>query len=222
MPQSDRLLYEALKAQLAKFGGSGEKAFAEPFRKPKSDGTPGPIVKKVKLCEKATLSVPVLDGKGAADNDSMVRIDVFFVENDGYYFVPVYVSDTIRSELPDRACVHSKPYSEWKRMDDRNFVFSLYPNDLIRVTGKKGLKLRLTNTESTLPPSYETKSEFLYYKGANISTASIAAITHDGAYRLEGLGIKTLVRLEKYTVDVLGNYSRVGKETRQGFNIKRG
>lgn len=222
MPQSDRLLYEALKAQLAKFGGSGERAFAEPFRKPKSDGTPGPIVNKVKLCEKATLSVPVLDGKGAADNDSMVRIDVFFVENDGYYFVPVYVSDTIRSELPDRACVHSKPYSEWKRMDDRNFVFSLYPNDLIRVTGKKGLKLRLTNAESTLPPSYETKSEFLYYKGADISTASIIGISHDGAYKVKGLGIKTLVRLEKYTVDVLGNYSRVGKETRQGFNIKIG
>ena len=107
-------------------------------------------------------------------------------------------------------------------MDDGDFIFSLYPNDLIKVTAQKGLKLRLANAESTLPPSYETKSEFLYFKGADIHTASIKGISHDGAYKVKGLGIKTLVRLEKYTVDVLGNYSRVGKETRQGFNIKRG
>ena len=51
MPQSDTLLYEALKAQLLKFDGDAKKAFAEPFHKPKSDGTPGPIVNKVKLRE---------------------------------------------------------------------------------------------------------------------------------------------------------------------------
>ncbi|MBR6312816.1 MAG: type II CRISPR RNA-guided endonuclease Cas9, partial [Oscillospiraceae bacterium] len=34
-PASDRLLYEALKARLHRFGGDAAKAFAEPFRKPK-------------------------------------------------------------------------------------------------------------------------------------------------------------------------------------------
>ena len=48
-PSSDRLLYEALKARLLAFGGDAAKAFAEPFHKPKSDDTPGPLVKKVKL-----------------------------------------------------------------------------------------------------------------------------------------------------------------------------
>lgn len=52
------------------------KAFAEPLHKPKSDGTPGPIVNKVKICEASTLQAPVLRGDGAADNDSMVRIHV--------------------------------------------------------------------------------------------------------------------------------------------------
>ena len=105
MPQSDRLLYEALKEQLKKHGGNGAKAFAEPFHKPKSDGTPGPVVNKVKLCEPTTLNVPVLKGTGVADNDSMVRIDVFHVENDGYYFVPIYIADTLKKELPNKACV---------------------------------------------------------------------------------------------------------------------
>lgn len=52
------------------------KAFTEPLHKPKRDGTPGPIVNKVKICEASTLQAPVLRGDGAADNDSMVRIHV--------------------------------------------------------------------------------------------------------------------------------------------------
>ncbi len=108
-PESDRLLYEALRDRLAAFGGNGAKAFAEPFYKPRRDGTPGPLVKKVKLCEPSTLNVPVHGGKGVADNDSMVRIDVFHVEGEGYYFVPVYVADTLKSELPNLACVQRKP-----------------------------------------------------------------------------------------------------------------
>lgn len=156
MPQSDRLLYEALKAQLMKYGGDGAKAFTQPFHKPKSDGTPGPIVNKVKLCEPTTLHVPVLKGTGVADNDSMVRIDVFYVEGEGYYFVPIYIADTLKKELPSKACVAFKPYEDWKAMSDENFIFSLYPNDLMRVTHKNKLKLTKAQKESTLPDTYET------------------------------------------------------------------
>ena len=39
--------------------------------------------------------------------------------------------------------------------------------------------------------------------------------------KLFGLGVKTLEKLEKYTVDVLGEHHKVGKEVRQPFNIKR-
>lgn len=45
---SDVLLYNALKDRLLQFGGDGKKAFAEPFYKPKSDGTRGPLVKRLK------------------------------------------------------------------------------------------------------------------------------------------------------------------------------
>ena len=220
--QDDRLLYEALKAQLKLYGGDGKKAFTQPFRKPKSDGTPGPIVNKVKLCEPTTLNVPVHQGKGVADNDSMVRIDVFKVEGDGYYFVPIYVADTLKPELPNKACVAHKAYDEWKEMQEEDFIFSLYPNDLMKVTHKKALKLTKSQKESTLPDSYETKSELLYYMGANISTGAITCRTHDSSYEISGVGIKTLENLEKYTVDVLGAYHKVEKETRQPFHRKRG
>ena len=221
-PQSDRLLYEALKARLAAFGGDGKKAFAEPFFKPKRDGTPGPRVDKVKLCEPATLSVPVLGGRGVADNDSMVRIDVFHVENDGYYFVPIYVADTLKPELPSKACVAYKPYALWKEMDDRNFVFSLYPNDLIRVVHKRSFALARAFKGSTLPDKKEVSDMLLYYVSAGISTASITCVSNDGAYIINSLGIKTLARLEKYTVDVLGEYHPVAKEPRIPFTQKRG
>ena len=217
MPQSDRLLYEALKEELKKHGGSGAKAFAEPFHKPKSDGTPGPVVNKVKLCEPTTLNVPVLKGTGVADNDSMVRIDVFHVENDGYYFVPIYIADTLKKELPNKACVAYKPYEQWKEMDDKDFIFSLYPNDLLRVTHKTKLKLTKAQKESTLPDTYETKQEMLYYISANIHTAAIGCRNHDNTYEIGGMGIKTLEKLEKFTVDVLGEYHKVEKEPRMAF-----
>ena len=48
-------------------------------------------MRKVKVYDKATSMVAVQEGKGVADNDTMVRIDVYFVPGDGYYWVPIYV-----------------------------------------------------------------------------------------------------------------------------------
>lgn len=212
-------MYEALRARLQAYGGDGKKAFAgsEPFRKPKADGTPGPIVRKVKLYEKASLSVPVHGGRGAADNDTMVRVDVFFVPGDGYYLVPIYVSDTRKKELPNRAVVAHKSYNDWKVMKEADFLFSLYPNDLIEVEHKKGLTFTVAHKDSTLPPKWETKRTLCYYTSMNISVGSILVSTHDAAYTLSGLGVKTLVSLKKYEVDVLGYIRPVAKETRQRF-----
>ena len=219
---SDRLLYDALKAQLLKHNGKAEKAFSEPFYKPKADGTPGPLVNKVKLYEPTTLNVSVLQDKGVADHDSMVRIDVFYVEGDGYYFVPIYIADTLKDELPNKACVAHKPYSEWKEMKDDDFIFSLYPNDLVQITHKKGFTLTVTKKESTLTATCDRKTELMYYIGANISTGALSFRTHDDSYGIGSLGIKTLESFEKYTVDVLGTYHKVGKEVRQTFHRKRG
>lgn len=166
------------------------------------------------------MSVPVHGGKGAADNDSMVRVDVFFVEGEGYYLVPIYVADTLKPELPNRAIVAHKSMEEWKPMREEDFIFSLYPNDLIRATHKTEIKLTVQNKDSSLQPTISRKSPLLYYKKTSISSGSITCITHDNTYQIPSLGVKTLVSLEKYTVDVLGNYHRVEKEHRQSFQRK--
>lgn len=218
-PDSDRLLYEALKTRLIAFDGDAAKAFAEPFYKPKHDGTPGPLVKKVKIVEKTTLNTLVHQGHAIADNDSMVRIDVFYVEGDGYYFVPIYVADTVKPQLPNRAVVANKPYDQWKAMNDDDFIFSLYPCDPVCIHKKNGITMKLKNKQSTLTKSeyIPNKKEVLYYTGADISTGAIHVCNHDRTYMARGIGIKTLLNIEKYQVDVLGNYTRIEKEKRQTF-----
>jgi CRISPR-associated endonuclease Csn1 len=217
-PESDRLLYDALKARLQKYNGDGKKAFAEPFYKPKADGTPGPLVKKVKCFEKTTLNVLVEKGTGVADNDSMVRVDVFKVEGDGYYLVPIYVADTLKEILPNKAIVARKPHEQWKEMKEEDFVFSLYPNDLIRVQSKKDMVFAKTQKESDLPENYLAKDVLVYYKQTDISSGCIKIINSDNSYSVKGLGVKTLKSIEKYQVDVLGNYHKVSKEKRLSFH----
>lgn len=215
MPKSDVLLYNALKQRLQEYNGDGEKAFPPDyeFRKPKSNGEPGPVVKKVKIMEKSSLNVDVKGG--IAKNGSMIRIDVFYVENEGYYFVPIYVADRVKKDLPNLACSCGKDGR--KAMDDKNFVFSLYHNDLIKITAKKDMKFSLANKNSTLPANKYANEVLVYYIKAGISTASITIETHDGAYTIPSCGFKSLVKIEKYSVDALGNISKVNKEKRMYF-----
>lgn len=220
-PSSDTLLYNALKEQLTAFGGDGKKAFAEPFFKPRADGTPGAQVRKVKVYDKATSMVAVHEGKGVADNDTMVRIDVYFVPGDGYYWVPIYVADTVKPELPNKAVVQGKSYVEWKEMDEENFLFSLCQNDLIYLERKSAIKFKVKNSESTLEKEIVRNKGIVYFEGGDISTAAISVTTPEDAYFSRGLGFKTLQKVQKCQVDVLGNYTLVKKEKRQNFPAQR-
>lgn len=220
-PSSDTLLYNALKEQLTAFGGDGKKAFAEPFFKPRADGTPGAQVRKVKVYDKATSMVAVHEGKGVADNDTMVRIDVYFVPGDGYYWVPIYVADTVKPELPNKAVIAHKNYAEWKEMDENDFLFSLCQNDLIYLERKSAIKFKVKNSESTLEKEIVRNKGIVYFEGGDISTAAISVTTPEDAYFSRGLGFKTLQKVQKYQVDVLGNYTLVKKEKRQNFPAQR-
>lgn len=217
LKSSDTLLYNALLQRLNEFGGDAKAAFADEFHKPKADGTPGPIVKKVKIKKPSSSNVKARNknGLGVAENSSMIRIDVFYVENEGYYFVPIYVADTVSPMLPNLACSQTK--NGWKEMKDNDFIFSLYPNDLIKITAKKDMKFSLANKESGLPKNKYANEVLVYYSAADISNASISVIMHDNAYKFRGCGIKSLVKLEKYTVDPLGNVSKVNREKRMYF-----
>ena len=213
-PESDKLLYQALKEQLEQYGGDAKKAFEEPFYKPKADGSKGNLVRKVKTYDKLTLGVPVNSGKGIAANanGAMVRVDVFCASGK-YYFVPVYISDVVKKKLPTKAVTRNKPYGQWKEMEDKDFIFSLYSRDLISFKSKGGKKVTCVDGRPKV-----VNEEVVYYYGANISTASFNGKSHNGSFEFDGLGIQGLLYLKKYQVDVLGNISEVKQEKRMGFH----
>ena len=215
--ESDMLLYNALKRQLQLYSNDAEKAFAQEFHKPKADDSKGPVVKKVKVIEKQSSGVYVHEGKGITANGDMIRIDVFR-ENGKYFFVPIYAADVVKKVLPNKAATAGKNYENWREMKDENFVFSLYPKDLIHIKTKKedGLKIKWSN--GTLDKRQE---EISYFSKANISTASIAGFANDKSFSFEGLGIQSLAVFEKCQVDVLGNISVVKHEKRMDFSAKK-
>lgn len=210
--ESDRLLYDALLRRLQMYSGDAKKAFpeGEDFHKPTSTGEEGPVVKKVKIMKKQTAGVSVGKG-GIAENGGMIRVDVFQV-NKKYYFVPIYYADAVAKRLPNKACVALKPKSEWKEMEDQFFIFSLYPGDLLHFKHKKGMKVTYFDKAQGL-----VSEDYIYFTGADIATASFAGDSNDKTFSLRGMGIQSLEVLEKCQVDVLGNITKVNKETRMTF-----
>ena len=222
-PSSDRLLYEALKKRLEQFDGKGKDAFKEPFHKPKSDGSPGPIVKKCKVLDKINLAVQVHGGNGATSNanGSMIRVDIFKVKekNDksSYYAVPIYVADTVKEELPNKA-VCNKEYNRWPEMKEEDFAFSLYPNDVVYIGGKE-IKMNAM-PGCTLETTRSMQDVNLYFRGMDIATGAIRVVNHDGTYKQKSLGIKQLPIIEKYEVSVLGDLVKAMYSPRETFKHK--
>lgn len=202
-PHRNEALYTALRERLKAFSGKADKAFAEPFYKPTRDGSQGPLVRTV------TKVIPSLSGinlrGGIAKNDSMIRVDVF-KKAGKFHLVPLYVQHRVAKELPNRAIVAAKEESEWTLIDETfEFCFSLYPNDLVRVTLKG-------------KPIIEG-----YYAGCDRATGAVnlwvqdrnQAIGKDGLIR--GVGVKTALKVERFNVDVLGNIYPAKPEARRGL-----
>ena len=204
-PHRNARLYAAIKARLEAHGGKGEKAFApdNPLRKPDRDGNPtGPIVRTVTAVIDKLSGVAVRGG--IAKNDSMLRVDVF-TKASRFHLIPVYVHHRVK-ELPDRAIVAFKDEAEWTLIDEGfQFCFSLYPNDLVRVT-QKG------------------KAPILgFYSSCHRGTGNINIWAHDRSRQvgkggmIEGIGVKTALAIEKFNVDVLGKIFPAPIEKRHGL-----
>lgn len=192
-PHRNEKLYAAIRNRLEQHGGKGDKAFpaSNPLRKPDSEGNPtGPIVRSVTLEIDKLSGIPIRGG--IAKNDSMVRVDVFTKANK-FHLVPVYVHHAVAKALPNRAVVAFKDEDEWTLIDDSHqFCFSMYSNDLVRVTLK-------------------TESQLGYYSGCDRSTGCISLWAHDRNQQvgkdglIRSIGVKTALNIEKFNVDVLGN-----------------
>jgi CRISPR-associated endonuclease Csn1 len=204
-PHRNEKLYAAIRARLETHGGKGDKAFPPggPLRKPDRDGNPtGPIVRTVTMVIDKMSGIPVRGG--IAKNDAMLRVDVF-TKAGRFHLVPVYVHHSVAKALPDRAIVAFKDEAEWTQIDDSfDFCFSLYPNDLVRVALKDGVRLG-------------------YYAGCDRSTACIHLWAHDRNQQagkdglIRSIGVKTARSVAKFNVDVLGNIYPATPETRRGL-----
>lgn len=187
-------LYNDLKARLIAYEGDPKKAFAESFFKVDKYGNNTQQVKAIRVERVQKSGVIVRNGKGIADNASMVRVDLF--EKDGkFYLVPIYTWQVAKGILPMKAVISSKDEEDWEFMDDSfKFKFTIHPNDLVCVKLKKG-------------------EFFGYFIGLDRATGAISLREHDlektkgkdGIYRI---GIKTALSFEKYQVDELGKEIR--------------
>ncbi|MCA0215501.1 MAG: type II CRISPR RNA-guided endonuclease Cas9 [Proteobacteria bacterium] len=202
-PHRNEKLYSAIRTRLEAHAGKADKAFPadNPLRKPDKQGnSTGPVVRTV------TLVIDKLSGLairgGIAKNDSMLRVD-FFLSSRKFHVVPVYVHHKVAG-LPNRAIVAYKDESEWTEVQESDFLFSAYPNDLLRVTLKK---------DSVLG----------YYAGCDRSTGAISLWVHDRNQAVgkdglvRGIGVKTCISLEKLHVDTLGRAYPAPAEKRSGL-----
>ncbi len=136
---------------------------------------------------------------GLANNGDMLRTDVFVKKNkkgkDEFYLVPIYLSD-MGKDLPNKAIVPLKFENEWLSIDETFiFKFSLYMDDLVKVT-KKGTEI------------------FGYFKGTGRTTGSITIEAPDRSVVTPSIGVKTQDTFQKYSVDPLGNITEIKHETR--------
>lgn len=186
---NNQKLYQAIKERLLLHGNDPKKAWATPLYKPTNDGSQGPEVKRVRMQKVQNTGVSI-GNHGIADNDSMVRVDVFS-KNHKYFLVPVYVADLVKKNLPNQAIAAHTPETQWPEMDNTyTYLFTLYPNDLVRVELKK-------------------KHYFGYYKGADRNTGTLTIEEPARRGTKDRPGVKQALIFEKYNVDYLGRVSRI-------------
>jgi CRISPR-associated endonuclease Csn1 len=170
-------------------------------RKPTRDGSPGPIIRTVKINIGRMSGIQIRNG--LASQDSLIRVDVF-TKGNKFYLAPLYSADTVKTKLPDRT-------ADGETIIDKSFdfLFSLHSNDLARVTLKgKGSILGYFKGYGGPPNPY-----------------NITLLVHDrnknGHKRandkgeIPSIGIKTAMNIEKFNVDVLGNIYPAPPETRR-------
>lgn len=194
--ERDWKLYEALKKRLETFGNDPEKAFAEPFYKPANDNKKAPLVRSIRIYDTIKSGVKVRGGLAANSPGSQVRVDVY-LKAQNYYLVPHYIDDIARGVLRTRAIVAHKEENKWIQINDSfEFLFSLFKNDLIRISFNR-----------------THESFWGYYLGTDIDSARITLEAHDASESWRK-GVKTASLFEKYTVTPLGEYYKVKREKR--------
>lgn len=179
------------------------------LKTPAKKGTPNPIKRVMVYRSAGSGNITILkDKKSARLKGDMCRVDIF--EKQGkYYCVPLYISDTINKELPNKAIKLRKSKENWIDMDESfSFKFSI----------SKGSVLKFSTKEDG-----ETK-EYLGYAvpGLDVDSIRLELIYPDGKRFENGdkkkrFSVGKLSNIEKYRVDVLGKLEKVEIEERKNI-----
>lgn len=195
----NKKLYEILLARLKEHGGKADRAFKEPVYLDKNARRHQ--VKKVSLYGSPE-SGKLIRG-GLVSNGDQVRVDVFSKAGK-FYLCPVYAWHFKIGETPNQVIAANKKVGDWPLIDDTyQFLFTLYPNDFVRLTQQDG-------------QVFEG-----YYATSDISVAQIDIRSHDDSKLYpqkdtlvsgKGFGVMRLKSMEKYQIDYFGRRFPV-KET---------
>ncbi|MGB0697085.1 MAG: type II CRISPR RNA-guided endonuclease Cas9 [Rhodospirillaceae bacterium] len=197
-PERNQALLAALKTWI----DTGKPKEAMP-RSPKGDP-----IGKVRLLSNSKVNIRLergsnLERAGTVDRGAMVRVDVFCKPNkkgkDQFYLVPIYPHDIKNEKIPPmRAITAGKPESEWPIIDSGySFLWSLFQNSFVKLIDSKGKLIEG------------------YYRGTNRNTGAINLSSHENPEpRFLGIGARTLVLFEKYTVTRTGERHLVQREVR--------
>ncbi len=165
-------------------------------RSPKGD-----VIRKVRVATTAKVGVN-LNG-GTVDRGEMARVDVFRKAGRTgkfqFFLVPVYPHEiATMDEPPMRAVLAYAAESNWPIIDSTcDFLWSINQKTWIRASKPSGEILEG------------------YFAGMDRSTGAIALSSQaDPDAISRGIGVKTLLSLQKFSVDRLGRITEVQRESR--------
>ena len=165
---------------------------------------------------------------GLAGNGNMVRTDVFSKKNkkgkEEFYLVPVYVTDTIKKDLPNKAVVAFKPEAEWIEMDETfTFKFSLFLDDYIKIKkGEEVIEGYYSGMDRALGQislmSHDRSNKFIVISKKMEEETNTPIKKIENTYKT---GVKSLDYIKKFIVSPLGELAEVKNEKRMTFSLKK-
>lgn len=210
--ESDPKTYQAIRQRYLESGKDAVKAFSTPLYKPSKNTENAPLIRSVKIETIANIVVS-LENNAVAANGSIARTEVFRHKETGkFYLAPVYVSDVLAKRTPEKFITANKPYEKWVDITDNyDFLFNLYPNDIVKVKMPNG-----KTSKNNLGEFFTWEEGMFYFKKVDSATAQISLIDHKNSF-FDRIGTQRLTLFEKYQTDPLGKLTKVHKEKRHGL-----
>jgi HNH endonuclease/RuvC endonuclease subdomain 3 len=211
-------LLEALRARLNEFDDDAKKAFAIPFRPPVGQrGKERPIIRSIRLPEPN--SSGVLVNGGIAGLGTSIATEIFWIEEQGYFFRPRYQIDkeaTFGLENPPANARHlftiriDEPIKVI--MKDGSEIPSRLPGYFVVYEGDGRMIIR-THDRPGKGPKKAKKTDDV--AGAEQMAESQAQNADDiTRHRFSVSGIKKLM---KFKVNAIGNYKEIHTHLQHGL-----